>query len=420
MAIGQAKTEKGAIKPSYKVAIVAPTCFYYQVPLFWALAAHPRIDLTVYFCSDEGLLGHDVLKAYGAEGSWGSEEELLQGYDSKLMRNHSPFATYLSSLVGLVNLGIWGEIRRERPDAVVIMSWMNPTWWLAVLACLRFRIPFLYMTDANVTAESEKTLLISWVKKIVLGKVLFPLTTGFLCAGTANRQLYRYYGVLDRKLVPFAYSWGYDALAKASENLKSARARVRVELGLPEESFVILYVGRLSEEKRPFDLLQAYESVALPDKSLLIAGDGYLRESLQDYVSEHDLDGVKLFGFQNRESILKFYAVADVLVLPSIQETWVIVVSEALCFGLPAIVSDQVGSGMDLVSHGWNGFKYAGVDVEALASHIKFLAELPMEERLAMGANSYTIIQDWSQRNLAETLDQYLDLVCNQPAGKRK
>ena len=209
-------------------------------------------------------------------------------------------------------------------------------------------------------------------------------------------------------------------MAKASENLKSARARVRVELGLPEESFVILYVGRLSEEKRPFDLLQAYESVALPDKSLLIAGDGYLRESLQDYVSEHDLDGVKLFGFQNRESILKFYAVADVLVLPSIQETWVIVVSEALCFGLPAIVSDQVGSGMDLVSHGWNGFKYAGVDVEALASHIKFLAELPMEERLAMGANSYTIIQDWSQRNLAETLEQYLNLVCDQPAGERK
>ena len=96
---------------------------------------------------------------------------------------------------------------------------------------------------------------------------------------------------------------------------------------------------------------------------------------------------------------------ADVLVLPSIQETWGIVVSEALCFGLPAIVSDQVGSGMDLVSHGWNGFKYAGGDVEALASHIKFLAELPMEERLAMGANSYTIIQDWSQRNLAETLE---------------
>ena len=157
------------------MAIVAPTCFYYQVPLFWALAAHPRIDLTVYFCSDEVLLGHDVLKAYGAEGSWGSEEELLQGYDSKLMRNHSPFATYLSSLVGLVNLGIWGEIRRERPDAVVIMSWMNPTWWLAVLACLRFRIPFLYMTDANVTAESGKNFFISWVKRTVLGKVLFPL-----------------------------------------------------------------------------------------------------------------------------------------------------------------------------------------------------------------------------------------------------
>ena len=400
-------------KNRYKVAIVAPTCFYYQVPLFRALAAHPRLDLSVYFCSDEGLLGHDVLKAYGAEGGWGVESELLNGYESKLLRNYSPIPSYLNSLVGLLNLGIWGEIRRERPDVVVVMSWMNPTWWLAVLACIRYRIPFLYMTDANVTAEQGKNPLISRVKKLILGKLLFPITTGFLCAGTANRQLYRYYGVPDSKLVPFAYSWGYDTLVRMSDGLRAERSKLRAEMGFTDDSFVILFVGRLSGEKRPFDLLEAYNLLDLPNKALLIVGDGSLREPLEDYVTSLNLKGVHLTGFQNRDEILKSYAMADVLVLPSIRETWGIVVSEALCFSLPTIVSDQVGAGMDLVSHGWNGYNFPGGDVKALAGYIKTLADLPSEERLEMGVNSYNIIQDWLQRNVAESLDQYLDLICN-------
>ena len=51
-------------KSRFKVAIIAPTCFYYQAALFRELAANPRIDLTVYFCSDEGLSARDVREMY--------------------------------------------------------------------------------------------------------------------------------------------------------------------------------------------------------------------------------------------------------------------------------------------------------------------------------------------------------------------
>ncbi len=55
---------------SYKIVIVAPTCFYYQVPLFQELNNHPNIDLTVYFCSDEGISGQDVKTVYGSDEGW--------------------------------------------------------------------------------------------------------------------------------------------------------------------------------------------------------------------------------------------------------------------------------------------------------------------------------------------------------------
>ena len=142
---------------TYKVAIIAPTCFYYQAPLFRALAANERIDLIVYFCSDEGSSGKDVKIVYGTDQNWGVEDQILDGYRSKLLKNHSPRGSYLKSLTGLANFGVWNELNRERPDAVVIMSWMNPTWWLAFLACMRFNIPLLLMTDANVNAENLKS-----------------------------------------------------------------------------------------------------------------------------------------------------------------------------------------------------------------------------------------------------------------------
>ena len=395
----------------HKIAIVAPTCFYYQAPLFRALSASPEIELKVYFCSREAIYGQDIERMYKTDGSWGTEEELLEGYTCTFLRNYSPFPSYLIPIVGLINFGIWREIERDRPDLVILMSWMNPTWWLAVLACVRFHVPFVYMTDANVQAESNKRKWKFWIKKLVLGKLLFRLAAGFLYAGTSNKELYRYYGVPEEKLVPFAYSWGYEALIKEAPTLRSQRSEIRKDLGIPEASFVILFCGRLSKEKAPFQLLQAYQLIKQPNKALAFVGDGELKESMEGYASSSEVGPVYFFGFQNRENLLKFYAVADVLVLPSSRETWGIVVNEALSMGLPAIVSDQVGAGSDLVSHGHNGFIFANGDVPGLAACINDLMSLSEAERQAMGKRSQELIKAWTQRNLAQSLDYVLNSI---------
>lgn len=396
----------------YKVVIVAPTCFYYQTPLFRTLAADDRLDLTVYFCSDEGLSGKDVKTAYGADKNWGVEYELLDGYRSKFLKNYSPWGSYLKSLVGLANFGIWRELSRERPDAVIVMSWMNPTWWLVFLACARFNIPVLFMTDANVSAEHLKSVWKSWIKKLLLGKILFPITAGFLCAGTANRSFFAYYGVPARKLVAFAYSWGYDDLVQESDSLKDQKMKLRSDYGLPLDSFMILYCGRLSPEKGTVELIEAYEMVSHPNKALVLVGDGGLRQSIQDYASRHRLKSVYFMGFRDRKEIGKFYTMADLLVLPSQQETWGIVVSEALSFSLPVIVSDQVGAGIDLVLPNQNGHVFPAGDVGAMADCISDVMNLSESEILKMGATSGKLIREWLGRDLGKPLGEYLDTIC--------
>jgi glycosyltransferase involved in cell wall biosynthesis len=66
-----------------------------------------------------------------------------------------------------------------------------------------------------------------------------------------------------------------------------------------------------------------------------------------------------------------------VLVLPSDGgETWGLVVNEAMVCGLPAIVSDAVGCGPDLIENGKTGFTYPLGDCLELARRIQSLAEM--------------------------------------------
>ena len=69
----------------YKLSIVSPTPFFYQTPLYRALAVHPRIDLSVYFCSDEALTGKDIVKKFNTVAHWGDEEDSLRGYNYKFL-----------------------------------------------------------------------------------------------------------------------------------------------------------------------------------------------------------------------------------------------------------------------------------------------------------------------------------------------
>ena len=398
----------GRSKP-YKITIIAPTCFYYQAPLFRALASDAHLDLTVYFCSDEGISGKDVEVVYGNDKGWGVEEELLEGYHFEFLRNYAPWGSYLKSLVGLVNFGIWNKLRRERPDIVVIMSWMNPTWWLTFVACQRYRIPIFFMTDANFYAEQLKRPWRSWFKRILLGKFLFPATSGFLYAGSANKRLYTEFGVPENKLVPFAYSWGYSALIEKSNKLQDRKTEFRRELGLPEDAVVILYCGRLSFEKGLLELLEAYKLMSSTQIALVLVGDGHLQKQMKDFTKLNNIDSVYFMGFQKRNDIGKFYTSADFLVLPSRRETWGLVVNEALCFSLPVVVSDQVGAGVDLVIPGLNGHIYPAGDVAALAERMSRVIELPEEDRQIMGRKSKSLIREWSNRNLAGPLIEFLD-----------
>ncbi len=381
-------------KNKYRVAIISPAPFYYHTPLYRRLAESLDIDLTVYYCSKETLNGVDVQKTYSTKGSFIGKEDLLKGYNYKFIKNYSLVPSYLTWPFGLINIGVWREIKSGDYDAVVLQAWTNITWWVAFSACLKYKTPVLFMTDANILSESIRSVWKKKIKKYILN-YLFKKTDGFLTTGKANEEFYKYYGANTDKMVRFYFSWGYESFITKSQEIKSRRGDIRKSFGVKEDDFLILYVGRLSQEKNPGIILDAFNSLATKNKKLFFVGDGPLRDNLEQKIKETNTKGVLFAGFQNHNKIGEFYAIADVLVLPSSSETWGIVVNEAMCFGLPIITSDQVGAAVDLVKNGQNGFVFPVGDTKKLITALNSLINMSPNERLSFRQKSSEIIKEW-------------------------
>ncbi len=154
-------------------------------------------------------------------------------------------------------------------------------------------------------------------------------------------------------------------------------------------------------------LLSAFSSVRqVVPCWLLMVGDGQLRAEIEVRVRESAIQTTVLPGFLNQNELPLAYTAADVFVLPSAyNETWGLVINEAMNFGLPVVVSDRVGCSRDLVREGWNGFSFAHQDENQLANLLLKLVGDPAM-RLDFGRNSSSLIADYSIESCAKGIIQ--------------
>lgn len=131
-----------------------------------------------------------------------------------------------------------------------------------------------------------------------------------------------------------------------------------------------LFVGRLIESKGLDVLLEAFSRVEAGE--LWVVGDGPLRGRIEAAAAQNPR--IRWLGWLDGDALADVYRQADVLVVPSLYEPWGLVVHEGLAYGLPVIVSDQVGAGDDLVDPGVNGYVVPAGSSTALAEAMRAIA----------------------------------------------
>ena len=121
------------------------------------------------------------------------------------------------------------------------------------------------------------------------------------------------------------------------------RIRQRVEMNIPEDSFVFGSVGRLEESKNPFYQLDLLKQMLAYRKNvfLILLGDGSLKEALIKKAKDL-LVNENVFFPGTCDDIGRYLSTMDVFTLPSLFEGFPMVIVEASTNGLPIIVSDSV------------------------------------------------------------------------------
>jgi len=163
-----------------------------------------------------------------------------------------------------------------------------------------------------------------------------------------------------------------------------ARARIRAELGVPEERVVVTAVSRLVRHKGYTELVAAMREV--PDAELWVAGERLPTDRGADLGPLFARSGLgerlRMLGY--RADVAAVLAASDIFALPSHFEGLPMSVIEAMLTGLPVVATDIRGP-REQVVHGETGLLVPPMTVDPLADALRCLADDPLL-RARMGA----------------------------------
>ncbi len=335
-----------------RVVAVATHPIQYYSPWFRGLAAAPELDFKVLYLRklDAGAQG----AGFGVPFKW--DLDLLAGYDSATLSSDNALA-------------LWRSLREARPDVVLLTGWQEP---LLVAAALMARA-----LGAHTVVRGESNALRRRSLPVrAAHRVLLRAYDRYIAIGAASRDFYLGYGIDPARVHEARYFVENERFERQAAEVGPQRAQWRAHWRCPEHATCFLFAGKLIPKKDPATFLLALERLSCEGRAVhgLVVGDGALRVDLESMCAERKLP-VTFAGFLNQTEIARAYAAADALVLPSdYGETWGLVVNEAMLFGVPAIVSDRVGCGPDLVEPGVTGLIFPYGDCAALAESMRVLA----------------------------------------------
>lgn len=341
-----------------RLAIFASHPIQYHLPWFRGLSTSREVDLKVYFT----LLPDADQQGVGFDQAFAWDLPLLEGYRWEQLPSASN-RPELASFFGNRLRRPGRAIADWRPDVAILTGWQNVGLVQALSACRRLGIPCIVRGESNSLRQRN------WFVRAG-HRYLLRRFDGFLAIGRANRDFYLDNGVDVERIFDCPYFVDNQRFARDCASLAEKRDALRRHWGISARQTCFLFAGKLTPKKRILDLVEALRRAReqSPAIHLLVVGDGVQMAEARRAVASASLP-VTFAGFQNQTEIAKAYVASDCLVLPSDHgETWGLVVNEAMICGRPAIVSDRVGCGPDLIEHGSTGFIFPFGDVEALAA----------------------------------------------------
>lgn len=174
-----------------------------------------------------------------------------------------------------------------------------------------------------------------------------------------------------------------------------------------------LFVGQIIPRKGLQHLLNTCQLLInqdINDFTISIIGDGPERQNLEEYCEVNGLSKyISWLGRIDYDQLGNHFIHSDVFVFPTLEDTWGMVILEAMLLGKPILASKLAGAA-ELVIEGENGFTFVPTHPTELAVQMTTIIRNP-DLILSMGENSKKIMSNYSAKKTALRLEQLVNLI---------
>lgn len=211
--------------------------------------------------------------------------------------------------------------------------------------------------------------------------------------------------------------YGIDPEQWSKERYDSTAARKR--LRIPPEAPLLLFVGRLSPEKRPLLFARIIERVAAQEPGVvsLVVGTGPEAKSVRKFVKKHRLGrSIRLLGALSTEQVREVMAAGDILLLPSEIEGLALVLFE--CMAMETVpVAANIGGHAELVTPACGLLIPPGDgELDAYVEAVLHLLRNPQKRSLMAKQARQRIVEGFDLSNLSNKLHEAIsrgrELAC--------
>ena len=205
----------------------------------------------------------------------------------------------------------------------------------------------------------------------ILRRVLRGNVDAFLVTGESGARYLRGLGVNDQKLFKLSYTTALERFTADPLTRDHQQAKR------------LLYVGQLIERKglAPFIKVLSEWAEANADCTVdfVLAGDGPLRGKLEQSRVPPNVT-LTFLGNLAYEDLPKIYSQAGIFVLPTLADTWAVVVNEAMAAGLPVLGSVYSQAVTEMVRDGQNGWLFRADDDKEMYDALDRSLKTPLEK----------------------------------------
>ena len=189
-------------------------------------------------------------------------------------------------------------------------------------------------------------------------------------------------------------------------------SKFEIKKKLSERNNLVDYIGRLSKEKGVLNFVRAIPEILKErnDMEFLIGGDGQLRDEIEKYVSENNLNNkVKLVGWIPHGNLPDYLNKSKLVVLPSYTEGLPNVMLEAMACGTP-VLATPVGAIPDVITDGEMGFIMENNSPECIAENVIRVLEHPDLERVVESARAL-VEQEFTYEKVVKRWREILESI---------